>query len=124
MFIPSDGFFGKKIDSLRSEFGFASSVMDTVKTFNNFFTQINFDEPPSITIDLNSTNSKYDYGTTAKAIDLKWYAKYKPTVDVLLSSFIWVVFIFNTWKDLPNIINGVGSGGHAVAEIQKKGREE
>lgn len=45
-------------------------------------------------------------------------------VDILLSSFIWVVFIFNTWKDLPHIINGAGSGAHAITEIQAKGRDD
>jgi len=54
------------------------------------------------------------------AIDLTWYAKYKPTVDAILSSFIWVVFAYNTFKDLPSIISGVGSGAHAVTHIQKE----
>lgn len=124
LFIPSKGFFSDKVDGLRSNFGFANSVLSTFQMFGNFFTQTDFSEPPSITVDLTTTNTKYNYGTSAKAIDLKWYTKYKPMVDVLLSSFIWVVFVFNTFKDLPSIINGVGTGAHAMSEIdkyQKKG---
>lgn len=87
--------------------------------FTNFFTDTDFSQPPTFTVDLTTAESKYNYGTSAIAIDFTWYSKYKPMVDIVLSSIIWVVFIFNTFKDIPNIISGVGSGAHAVAKIKE-----
>ena len=43
-----------------------------------------------------------------------------------MSSFIWGVFIFNTFKDVPNIISGTGSAAYskAVAESKMKGSDD
>lgn len=40
---------------------------------------------------------------------MSWYARYKPIVDPFLSAFMWLVFSWRIFTQLPNIINGVGS---------------
>ena len=38
---------------------------------------------------------------------MRWYARYKPTGDVLLSSLIWVFFAWRCFVHAPNIISGI-----------------
>ena len=40
------------------------------------------------------------------ALDLSWYAPYKPTVDAILSGFFWLSYIYMLFKKLPGIIHG------------------
>ena len=109
VFLPSEGFMDEKISSIRQEFAFADSIIGTVDILLDFFVIHTFDLPPVVDINLGTTEGKYDYGTSALALDMRWYARYKPSVDIILSAFLWVVFVWNTFRDLPNIISGVGS---------------
>lgn len=115
IFIPSDGFLDKKIEELRSNFAFADSIIGTANILFDFFKTTIFDTPPRLDIDLSSTEGKYNYGNMAIALDMSWYARYKPSVDIIFSGILWVVFIWNTFKTLPSIINGVG--GQVVSAV-------
>ena len=124
LLIPEEGFFDDKIASIRSEFGFVDSVIDTVGVFFDFFTSQKFETPPLVNINLGSSEGKYDYGTSALALDMSWYKRYKPSVDVILSAFLWLVFVWNTFMDLPGIVSGVGntavSTDIAIEQYQKE----
>lgn len=109
VFIPSDDFLDNKINSLRERFSFADSIIGTANILFDFFKTQTFNTPPKLDINLKTANSKYDYGSSALALDMSWYTPYKPSVDIILSGFLWVVFIWNTFKDLAGIISGVGS---------------
>lgn len=119
LFIPSDGYFDSKIGGLRERFAFFESVVDTVQTFNNFFENNDFNEPPVITVNLQNATGKINYGTNAKALDMSWYAPYKSYVDGILSAIMWAVFLFNTFRALPGIIGGLSVGADVTAEIHK-----
>jgi len=43
---------------------------------------------------------------------------------VILSGILWLVFAWNTYKNLPNIISGVSSGAVATASIIQEGKED
>lgn len=103
-----------KWNSIRQRFVFADSISNTANVIGDFFKNTDFNEPPKISIDLGKAESEYDYGTTSFALDMSWYARYKPTVDVFLSAWIWLVFLWRLYIKLPNIINGVGSDMAAV----------
>lgn len=120
LFVPSDGYFTEKLDTIRAKFLFVDSLSDTVHVFTNFFENNSFLEPPTLTVNLSSGTGT-DYGMNSKAIDFSWYKPYKTSVDVLLSSILWVVFAWNTFKDLPGIINGLGSSAHSAAKIDESG---
>lgn len=115
IFIPSDGFLDKKIEELRSNFAFADSIIGTANILFDFFKTSVFNIPPKLDLDLSSTEGKYDYGSFAIALDMSWYTRYKPSVDIILSGILWVVFVWNTFKTLPNTINGVG--GQVVSSV-------
>lgn len=126
LFVPSSDYFKNKVNSLQQKFCFWESVVSTVEVFLNFFENTDFSEPPKITVNLSSATSKYDYGTSATFLDLSWYEPYKPSVDMLLSSIMWVVFAWNTFKNLPSIIAGISTaanvGAKALREV-KGGRD-
>lgn len=115
IFIPSDGFLDKKIDELRSNFAFADSIIGTANILFDFFKTSVFNTPPKLDLNLSSTEGKYNYGNFAVALDMSWYTRYKPSVDIILSGILWVVFVWNTFKTLPNTINGVG--GQIVSSV-------
>ena len=117
LFVPSDGYFTAKVDTIKAKFAFMDSLIDTVQVFTNFFENNTFGEPPTITVNLSSSSTSIDYGMSAKMVDFSWYAPYKDSIDFLISSILWVVFAWNTFKDLPCIIGGIGSAAHSTAAI-------
>lgn len=127
LFLPSDGYFEEKFASLRERFAFFESVVDTVQVFKNFFENNDFDEPPVITVNLNTADGGTDYGLNAKALDMSWYEPYKDSVDSVLSAILWSVFLWNVFRDLPGIISGASGGAYAamsLAEEQKEGKDK
>lgn len=120
LFIPSEGYFDRKLEVIKEKFIFIDNVKQTVQVFTNFFSN-DFEESPSITVNLSSAKSKYNYGNNAK-ISFEWFEPYRSSVHTILSSFIWVVFVWGVYKHLPSIINGVNSGS-AASSATKGGNE-
>ena len=94
------------MEALRARFGFADSVITTVGAMGAALMDFS-DSPPIIYMELSNAESKYDWGDRAIALDLRWYERYKPTVDVLLSALLWVFFIWRVFRKLPGIISGM-----------------
>lgn len=66
-------------------------------------------EPPKIYIHFqDSKDSKYHSIGTQLAFDASWYAPYKPTGDMILSVFIYALFLWRLFKNIPNIMSGLG----------------
>ena len=106
IFIPSEDFVTAKFEALRSEFAFADSIMGTAELFVPLLQGLE-PTPPVIYIDLGASTGDYDFGGKVPFVDLRWYAEYKPTVDALLSAFMWLVFLWRVFIRLPGIISGV-----------------
>lgn len=109
LFIPSPDFFTAKTDILVDKFAFVSSVVDTVDLFTDFLNDVGSGEVPKIQINLSLAESKYNYGGSALALDMSWYSRYKPSVDTLLSSMMWLFFIWRMFCALPGIISGTSA---------------
>lgn len=106
IFVPSEDFLTAKVNALRARFGFANSIMDTGQAIGAALTDFET-SPPIIYMELGNAESKYDWGDRAIALDLRWYERYKPTVDVLLSALLWIFFAWRVFRKLPDIISGV-----------------
>lgn len=117
LFVPEEEYFQERTERILQKFDFAESVYDTAQVFVNFINTNDFGKAPVITIDLSNATGKYNYGTSSLCFDMSFFAPYKPISDVILSGFMWLVFAWNTFRDLPGIINGVGAAGHASAKI-------
>lgn len=105
LFVPSEDFLSEKVDALRSEFGFADSIIGTFEMFGGSFFSVDT-SPPIIYIDLSQSEGSYYLGEEVVFLDLTWYEKYKPTVDILLSAFMWLCFFWRVGRKLPDIIRG------------------
>lgn len=77
------------------------------------------DGVPSITVDLGAADSAYGitYGGVVPVLDLSWYAEYKPTVDNIISGFLWLLFLWGVFKQAPNIISGAGMVSNKGADL-------
>lgn len=85
------------------------------------------DFEPVIYMHLENADSDIDYGGAAVALDLRWYRDYKDTVDALVGAFLWVVFLWNLYRRLPDIIAGAGMAadyGHRIDRELSRGKED
>lgn len=124
LFVPRKSFLDKKINSLTSRFSFWQSMTATVNSFVTFLKNTDFTEPPVLMLDLSAANSTINYGLSACALDFTWYEPYKEDVDIILSAVLWLTFIWNSFRNLPNIINGTGgSFASAVVNADKSDRK-
>ena len=121
IFVPSEDFLSDKVDSIRSRFVLADSISDTAGVIIDFFNTVAQGEPPKIEIHLNTAEGGIYFGDVAYALDMTWYERYKPSVDLVLSSMMWVFFVWRVFTRLPNIINGVGSDGSDKINTIMKG---
>lgn len=106
VFVPSAGFVDAKVASLVASFPFVNSVISSGKALGAAFTGF-YSEPPIIWAELHNATTPYSWGDRAIILDLRWYAQYKPTVDTLISAFLWCIFVWKIFQKLPGIINGL-----------------
>lgn len=121
IFVPHEDFLTDKVDALRSEFSFADSIISTFELFGNSLLAFST-SPPVIYVDLGASTGSYYLGGKVPFVDLTWYAAYKPTVDLLLSAFMWLVFVWRVGIHLPGIIRG--SSGDVPGGIVPSGTEK
>lgn len=126
LFVPSEGFLQAKVDALAEKFPFAKSIAETGISLKNFFFSLG-SRPPIIYIDLGAATSWYPMGGKVAFLDLTWYAQYKPTMDVIISSFLWLCFAWRMLLSLPGILNGTSglwgnkdTGSKAGKEVSER----
>ena len=106
IFIPSQDYLTAKVDALASYFPFVAPIVTLARTISLGF-DVAEPEPPIIYLHLEDTRGSYNLGGTVPFIDMSWYAEYKPIGDALLSSLLWVVFIWRQFRQLPGLISGM-----------------
>lgn len=119
LFVPSPTYFAEKVVVLTDNFEFVTSIIETVNLISDFFDSVGSGEVPKISINLSLAESKYNYGSTAYALDMSWYSRYKPTVDKLLSAIMWLFFLWRMFCALPGIISGTASSFNAEERYYK-----
>lgn len=119
LFIPDQDNVDLKTEEIRSYFGFVDGIKQTINEINTFFTNIGDGDIPKISVNLSRAEGKYNYGTNAMVLDMTWYARYKPFCDVIIIAFVYITFLFNIFRRLPDIISG--SGAVIMPVIPSKG---
>lgn len=103
VFVPSEGYLDSKVLELRAAFPLFDSIILSANELRDFF---NFSSAsPIIYIPLGNSTS-WELGGTTVFVDLTWYAQYKPTVDLIISAFLWLFFLWRVFLSLPGIIRG------------------
>ena len=116
--VPDEDYLTDKVNTLCAEFAFADSIVRTGQALHLGLAGVTT-EPPVIYIDLGASRGSYNIGGTVPFLDLRWYAEYKPTVDLIISAFLWACFAWRMLIKLPGIISGmpgdfVAYSAHAI----------
>lgn len=119
LFVPKEDFLTEKVDALCTEFAFAGSIIETANLIGDALAGIGT-EPPVIYIDLGAAEGSYYYGEEVPFIDMRWYAAYKPTADLLLSALLWICFCWRVFVKLPGIISGASGTFNHIAQQEGK----
>ena len=113
LFKPDEALITEITDTFKGKFGF----LPVLKQFgDDLFGMTAETEPPVIWIHLENVESKYgyNYGGKEVALDLAWYQKYKPSVDGIVSGFMWLGYLWMLFTKAPDILNGMGLRNEAV----------
>lgn len=106
LFVPDLTLVESELDEFSGKFGW---VEDLNSLFDDFLFQLEAGEPPVIYLDFTKAeDSKYHGAGLCLAIDFAWYEKYKPTGDLIVGAFLWVMYLWYLWKRVPDIISGAG----------------
>ncbi len=107
LFVPSEGFADPLIEKANEKFTFREQ---SEKNINLIFDQFSGmgQSIPTLTFPFSKT-SLAKYGVGDYTVSFDWYAPYKPSVDVIFSAILWVMFAFNQYFAVKNIINASGS---------------
>lgn len=125
LFVPDENALQNAFEQLEEDFKIVGFVKETTVDIVDLFTNGAFDTPPQVKINLSDSEGQYDYGTgNVTVLDLSWYARYKPTVDAMLSSIMLVIFAWRLWHQLPNIISGSAGAFILGRDIASGNREK
>ena len=106
IFVSDADFISEKWNAIRSRFDFADSISSSGELILDVLKGID-PEPPVIYVDLGDTEGSYYFGGQVAFLDLRWYERYKPTGDAIISAFLWLAFAWRLFLKLPGIISGL-----------------
>ena len=107
LFVPSDNLFIELIELIKSKFNFIFQLLE----ITDFLLEVDWiDSPPDATITFDG--SVYLFGNfEVKIFDWGIIEPYRNLIRNLTTAIMWYFFIRKVIKRLPDIINGVSSGG-------------
>lgn len=116
LWIPNDSVFDNFVTKVKAKFPFIESVDSTIKIVVSRLNGIG-KRPPTITFPLGKT-SLGKYGVSDITITFGWFEEYRSTVHNLISAILWIIFIFNQYFGIKNLLNASSSGiGSVTASI-------
>lgn len=107
LFVPSSGFADPLFDKVDEKFIF---MMQSEQNVNSIFHQFQTmgQTVPVITFPFSKTTLA-KYGINDITVSFDWYVPYKSYVDTVFSAILWVMFAFNQYFAVKNIINASGN---------------
>lgn len=102
LFIPKEESITNFQNVVGSRFGFVDSIQTAISSIQHMIE--NNGQAPKLYV-----NSKHEYINGDIAIlDFSWYAPYKNYGDLVLTGFIYAMFIWRLFIHLPSTISGAG----------------
>lgn len=96
------------LEEIKSKFSWATDIASDWEEIADYLKGAG-SEVPKIVIDLDNAESRYNWGDSSYVLDMTWYARYKPTIDLIIIGFTYIGFFFLLYKRLPDIIKGAGA---------------
>lgn len=100
LFIPSEERFTALTETVTSKFGFIDTIKEVINSIENILN--NTGNSPKLSMDVDS---KY-YSGEVTYLDFSWYSQFKPYGDVVLTGFIYLIFVWRLFAHAPGIIQG------------------
>lgn len=113
IFVPSQERIDAIINTVKAKFEFVDSVKTAINSVKDILN--NLGNAPKITLNLKAT--KYTEAQNTVVFDLSWYAPYKTYGDLVITGFVYLMFIWRLFVTLPNIVNGVGGSAKTFEDI-------
>lgn len=107
-FVPDAELFSQRTAAITAKFIWVTDMTEYGKYIIGLLQKASGNKPPVITISLSKYAGSYNWGMNDIVIDFSWYAPYKAKVDVVLGGIIWINFLWNMFKRIPDIISGSG----------------
>lgn len=117
LFIPDEEHLNLIPNTVNEKF----AVVDTIKGVINELKIILSNANPNTSLNVD-VESKYFSGSV-KVIDLSWYQPFKEYGDLVLTGFIYIMFVWRVFVHLPNIISGTGGDIHNISSNFRGGGE-
>lgn len=117
LFVPGPDYFDNIKVKFQEKFTFVQSIKNVATIIYEFFRDTDFTKPPVITVHLSQAKGSLNFGESAKILDMSWYAPYKPSVDVIISSIMLVAFGFRMYFRLHTVITGATAGANIVSSV-------
>lgn len=118
LFVPSQERLEAIPNIVKAKFEFIESIKIAVNSVKNILN--NLGNAPKISLNLGAT--KYTPALNMVVFDLSWYAPYKSYGDLILTGFIYLMFIWRLLVRLPSIIHG--QSGSVLDSFTDKGFDE
>lgn len=120
LFVPSEERITSLTNIVSSKFDFVDSIKLAIDSLVDIVNNVG--SVPSLDIDLGST--KYTEKTTV-SLDFSWYAPFKQYGDLVITGFVYAMYLWRLFIKLPAIISGSAGNieindGH-VTLISKRG---
>lgn len=114
LFVPSEERLNAIPNAVKSKFAFVESIKTAITSFQDILNGVG--NSPVLTVNIKPT--KYTPESTVRILDFSWYAPYKPYGDVVLTGFIYAMFIWRVFVILPGIISGAAGSVDNYTSIQ------
>ena len=108
LFVPDTEAIQERVTEATNKFSSFNSLATVVDDIEDSIT--NASGPPVIYIHFeDADDSRYTPVGTIKILSFEWYEPYKPYGDALLSSMMWLFFLWSLRRRFSEIIQGVSS---------------
>lgn len=109
LFVPSDNLFEDLINLLHEKFEFVFQILE----IGDFIIDYDFDDsPPDASVDFSGKKGLNWGSGKIQFINWEMIEPYRDLIKNLTIAIAWYFFIRKVQKRLPDIINGVSSGGN------------
>lgn len=120
LFVPSEEKITALIDTVKSKFDFIETIKIAINSLYNVMEGIG--TAPKLKLDIPST--KYTPAFTSY-IDFAWFEPYKNYSDLIITGFVYALYLWRLFVKLPATVNGssgtIEAEGYTETSLTKRG---
>lgn len=114
LFVPSEESTNAVKEKVETKFSFITTSHDQITEISERFETMGT-KSPTITFPLSKTWLA-DYGVEDVVVSFEWFEPYRYGFHSLLSAIMWIMFLFNQYFGLKNLIQGTSNFAGSLEE--------